>query len=103
MTDTTIPVGSGFKLPPLNPLHITKARSTLATLTVAIGAIAPLLPDGFREVAADAHGLVGFFDGAVAAVTGLIDAANVVLVLGGTAWLWFERRAPSYRLSFKAA
>ena len=83
------------ELPVLNPL---KARSTIAALLTVVGAVSPLLGGGIGALAAD---VVANGEGIQAGAQSAAEAINTLITVGGMAWLWFERRAPNYRLSLK--
>lgn len=91
-------------LPVLNPLHVTKARSSLAAFVAFLGTVAPLLPEGWREVAqgVDQGAILAAFDRLAAALVTILQGFNELIALAGMAWLWWERRAPRYRLSLLA-
>ena len=83
------------ELPALNPL---KARSTIAALLTVVGAVSPLLGGGIGALAAD---VVANSENIQAGVETATASVNALIVVGGMAWLWFERRAPNFRLSFR--
>jgi len=80
-------------LPALSPL---KARSTIAALLTVVGAVSPLLGGGVGLLAAD---LVANGDAIQSGAQTTVEAVNTLITVGGMAWLWAERRAPSYRIS----
>ncbi|ARE40895.1 hypothetical protein RGUI_2754 [Rhodovulum sp. P5] len=85
MTNTSLPV--------LNPLF---ARSTVAAILALFGVLGPLLGGGLGALAADLAGNAqSIGDGAA----DLVAAVNAGVSIVGGAWMWWERRAPNYRLS----
>jgi uncharacterized protein YqgC (DUF456 family) len=82
-------------LPVLSPL---KARSTVAALLTVVGAVSPLLGGGVGLLAAD---FVANGDAIQSGAQTTVEAINALVTVVGMAWLWIERRAPSYRLSLK--
>lgn len=95
---TLVPTpGPNRILPPLNPLM---ARSTIAAVLMVLAAVAPLLGQSgaaslVTEIVANGEAIQG---GVERAIT-LADAA---IALGSPLWFWLERRAPNFRLSFRA-
>lgn len=89
-------LGPNPYLPPINPL---KARSTIAGLLVAVGALSGIMGGGvgevLTEIALNAEAIQAETDRAIAAF-------NVLVMFVGYVWTWAERRAPWRRLSFKA-
>lgn len=83
-------------LPALSPL---KARSTIAALLTVVGAVSPLLGGGVGLLAAD---LVANGDTIQSGAQTTVEAVNTLITVGGMAWLWVERRAPSYRISLSS-
>ena len=79
-------MSNNLNLPALNPL---KARSTVA-MAVALAGV--LLPSVFGDVDPEAAGDAAF---------SLVEAASTIMTIGGTIWVWVERRAPNMRLSFR--
>ena len=88
-------LGPNRALPPLSPL---KARSTIATVLSVLALVGPLLGGGLGEVLTE-----------IAASTDLIqqeteravNAFNALVGVASLVWLWWERRAPNYRLSLR--
>ena len=97
MTDTVPTPGPNHDLPPVNPLDIRKARSTIAAVLSVVALIGPLLGGGIGEVAAE---LAANADLIQQQTERAIDAFNVLVGIGGFVWFWLERRAPNFRLSF---
>lgn len=91
---TLVPTsGPNRILPPLSPL---KARSTVAAILSVLALIGPLLGGGLgellTEIAASADLIQQETERAVNAFNALLGVASLI-------WLWWERRAPNYRLS----
>ncbi len=64
-----------------------------------MGAVSPLLGGGVGALAAD---VVANGDSIQAGAQTAAEAINTLITVGGMAWLWIERRAPSYRISLSS-
>jgi len=64
-----------------------------------VGAVSPLLGGGVGALAAD---VVANGDSIQAGAQTAAEAINTLITVGGMAWLWIERRAPSYRISLSS-
>ncbi len=95
MTDIPTP-GPNHDLPVLSPL---RARSSIAAVLSLAALVGPLLGGGIGEMLAE---LASNGDLIQSQTERAIDAINAVIGIGAMAWFWFERRAPNFRLSFKA-
>lgn len=92
------PPGPNGVLPPLNPF---KARSTYAMiLTLVLAVCGSLGIDLFAWTSE--LGLGANEDELVATGEQAVSAIQVLLNIGAGIWLWVERRAPNFRLSFKS-
>lgn len=85
-------------LPNLNPLDITKVRSTWATILAVLASLSPLLGGGIGEfvsmILANATAIEATGEELITSINGLVASAGVI-------WLWFERRDPNFKLSLK--
>lgn len=100
MSDPTIippTPGPNRRLPALNPLY---ARSTIAAVLAALSAIAPLL--GETGVASVVTEIVSNEDAIQSNTESFLRALDAIIGIGSVVWFWLERRAPNFRLSFKA-
>ena len=79
--------GPNTDLPPLSPFSV-KARSTIALLLTVSQTL-------FLALGWDASHLPGVAAGAGA----ILDGIQMLLPAIGAVWLWWERRAPNFRLS----
>lgn len=97
-TATIVPTpGPNHALPPLNPFA---ARSTYALLlTVILTYCNAYGIDLFAFTTA--LGLGGTEQEVLDNGDKVKDAVQLLFNLGAAAWLWFERRAPNFRLSFR--
>ena len=95
---TLVPTsGPNRILPPLNPLM---ARSTIAAIIGILQTLLPLLGDGgLAELAAEA---IQSQDTIQANTEAALRALDVLIGVGSWVWYGLERRAPNFRLSFKA-
>lgn len=82
-------------LPPLNPLA---ARSTVAAILAFVALIGPLLGGGLGEMLAE---IAANGDMIQHQTERVVDALNALVGVGSLLWLWIERRAPNFRLSFR--
>lgn len=98
MTDTlsAAELGANRTLPPLNPL---KARSTVAAALSIAALVSPLLGGGIGAVLTE---VVTNGSAIQAETERVVNAVNALLGVGTMTWFWVERRAPNFRLSFRA-
>lgn len=90
--------GEYSNLPALNPLDITKVRSTWATILAILASLSPLLGGGIGEfvtmILANASLIEATGEELIAGINSIIGALGII-------WLWFERRDPNFRLTLK--
>ena len=89
-------LGPNPYLPPINPL---RARSTIAAVLVAVGALSTIAGGGIGEVLAE---VAMNADAIQAESEKAVDAFNVLVTAVGYVWTWVERAGPWRRLSFRA-
>ncbi len=92
--DTPTP-GPNRDLPPLSPFF---ARSTIAAVLSLLAIVGPLLGGGLGEVLTE---IAGSADLIQQQTETAVDAFNALLGVASLIWLYVERRAPNFRLSFR--
>jgi len=85
-------------LPSLNPLEVTKVRSTWALLLTILASLAPFMGGGIGELVSM---ILVNADAIEAGGTQLIESVNSIIATIAVVWLWLERRNPNFKLSFK--
>lgn len=81
----------------LPALSFFKARSTVAAILTVAGLLGPLIGGGLGEMLTEVAANAELIQ---AQTKTAIDAFNALLGVAGLAWLWWERRAPNFRLTF---
>jgi uncharacterized membrane protein YfcA len=89
-------LGPNRELPALNPL---RARSTIAAVLSFVSLVGPLIGGGIGEVLAE---VAENGDLIQSQTETAVSALNALVGIVSLLWLWWERRAPHFRLSFRA-